>query len=1312
MAFLVLVTHAGTAAGEYLILPGGIKNLGQESFFGTSSLDIVEVPWGVETIPSRSFAYSSVSKIFLPGTVESIAPDAFEGSDVVLSSPIGSYAQEYAMEYGYPWEDSGAHYRLDFLDETRSIAESDMELPQLEITQSGELSLEGTLTEAQQEGLDAYNAKVRELNLKIESSNSQVQMLYESLRSFADVLPEATILDSGDTLSLSIGGMNLVVDQEFASIAQQDNVEGKNLSLNGETISFQMGGKEYYIASSGSSIFLSASEEEAIASAAAAGDFSWSALQHYYTLIQETLVTAGNAETIIEAVEPLYDTVVGDQEVLVNLAEKELASASEKNKSVWRKTITDEKKKLDFLQKCRKAITPLKKILKGYNIYQLCKEAMEIYYHWREILTIRDHGHPTSEELRFPKTVDISDQLNKDIKSLLILYGTNAVINLCQIYSAVVVIEEAAASAASITLTGFNPVTGAMILKTIVTALGKALMEGVKEAVAGMILDSFEKTRYDSVKYNDGLLHTVITGKVTDEETGKALKGVAVTTLLESCYTDAKGEYRLHVSPLTYTLHFSKKDYITAWSDPVSVARGQEAVLNFAMKPVDKSAQIAGVVYDSVSRKALKGVEVACGEETLVTGSDGNFSFTVEAGTYQMRFYKEQYIAQPFSVTVEEKEVKVEEIALVKGKEIRTREDLEYLQYDTNGDYYLGADIDLSDAPWTPLPWFSGSLDGNFHQITGMKVTGGSGDGAGLFLGLYGGEVMNLTITGAEINVPVDAEYKLVGILGGGANENSKVVGCHVAGDIVVSGGNTEGCVFAGGLAGTGNGSFFQNCTFIGSIKVKDPETAFVGGLIGASDDGTVKDCHIDAQITLDQESACSSPMGVNAYGVFNGNSTGENCHVNGSISVTSIDARTTACGVSGTANSTNNAQIKCMSTSGVAYATGCSGSFGGTNGGTVIAVTQTGAAHAMGMTGVSSGTNTAMVASRAGQTGGSAYAVGCIDCDQVTNAGNVMAATVNGEAVAQGIAGKGPDQCTKCINNGTVTANSVKGSAIAVGLSGCGKDSVNTGNVTSQIQQGSVVAQGVVNSDQSRNEASVSGTYQGTDDVAGSVSVQGLGNCTSSVNTGFLSAKVIKSTTSATVTGISGGSQCENLGRVEARNQSGQANARGVMANNCINRGAVFAHSSSTEVNESSNATAYGIGGSYSDSHNYGDITAISKSSRAYAYGYGSGSGCTSTGLVSATSQYFWQRPKPGGGSEGGLGSAYAVNSNMTQATVGGYTISAAGDERVNMYYFLAGCSKHKGEERRFVSFEPGTVSIDGCYVPAGYAYAVSSGN
>ena len=94
---------AGLAEG-ILTLPSAVKEIQAEAFAGAEGFAEIVLPEGVETIGERAFAESSIEKINLPRSVESIADDAFKGCDeLTIYGETGSYAQTYAAEHSIPF---------------------------------------------------------------------------------------------------------------------------------------------------------------------------------------------------------------------------------------------------------------------------------------------------------------------------------------------------------------------------------------------------------------------------------------------------------------------------------------------------------------------------------------------------------------------------------------------------------------------------------------------------------------------------------------------------------------------------------------------------------------------------------------------------------------------------------------------------------------------------------------------------------------------------------------------------------------------------------------------------------------------------------------------------------------------------------------------------------------------------------------------------------------------------------------------------------------------------------------------------------
>ena len=72
-----------------LNLSESVKCIEAETFCGDTSLDEVMLPEGVESIGALAFAYSGVTRIYLPDSLKSIAPDALEdcGSVAAWGNP-------------------------------------------------------------------------------------------------------------------------------------------------------------------------------------------------------------------------------------------------------------------------------------------------------------------------------------------------------------------------------------------------------------------------------------------------------------------------------------------------------------------------------------------------------------------------------------------------------------------------------------------------------------------------------------------------------------------------------------------------------------------------------------------------------------------------------------------------------------------------------------------------------------------------------------------------------------------------------------------------------------------------------------------------------------------------------------------------------------------------------------------------------------------------------------------------------------------------------------------------------------------------
>lgn len=98
------LTPAPTGVDDgVLTLPAGLVEIGSEAFAGTAARRIV-LPEGVERIGPRAFAdCPNLKHVSLPGSVEDIAEDAFDGApeDLILHGEVGSRAEEFAWAHDF-----------------------------------------------------------------------------------------------------------------------------------------------------------------------------------------------------------------------------------------------------------------------------------------------------------------------------------------------------------------------------------------------------------------------------------------------------------------------------------------------------------------------------------------------------------------------------------------------------------------------------------------------------------------------------------------------------------------------------------------------------------------------------------------------------------------------------------------------------------------------------------------------------------------------------------------------------------------------------------------------------------------------------------------------------------------------------------------------------------------------------------------------------------------------------------------------------------------------------------------------------------
>ena len=168
--------------------------------------------------------------------------------------------------------------------------------------------------------------------------------------------------------------------------------------------------------------------------------------------------------------------------------------------------------------------------------------------------------------------------------------------------------------------------------------------------------------------------------------------------------------------------------------------------------------------------------------------------------------------------------------AEVPEMEIYTAEDLKQIFSYPSGNYKLMRDIVLTEE-WVPVPYFSGTLDGNRHTISNMEITSHTGNVG--FISKMGSGAIVKNVAFYDVYIEIKGDSTAVGAIVGVQN-GGIIFGASVSGAIVVS--NTNSAVAGGivGLIATGSaGAAISNSYSLMSITGSYGVTDYMGGAVG-----------------------------------------------------------------------------------------------------------------------------------------------------------------------------------------------------------------------------------------------------------------------------------------------------------------------------------------------------------------------------------------------------------------------------------------------------------------------------------------------
>jgi len=1289
MALIILFTSIGGAAAETLRLPKTLKQIEEETFALTASVEEVDIPFGTEAINSRAFAGSGLSKIYIPSTVYSIAPDAFGSRDLTIVTPDGTFAKEFADEHGYAWEDGSAHYKLDTLQAAKDFLESEEEFTlMLEETEITLISTEGIMDEVQLAAINEINQKLLSYEKLAKEYAASMDSLTDAFSSLADELASASVIQQEDQVSFGLGSALYTISGDaLGSIGSDYEIVSAEQTEDGTGVITEVtsGGKTYYLISSANGTVVSSSKAAAIQLAARGETDDNTLIAVVEDFLGRLSYCSFPVAQGIQKIKELAKNMLWDA-IDTNTLIKDPSHAH----LVPEEVFLDAEERLEFAKKLWDGARRAEEIWRKLNIIGTISGIWSCIKKFHELDQFVAHDHPIPGIALDEQRKELIDQMNKQISSAKHLYVCNGILS---------TIDLASSMACTITVIArfIPPLTGpASLLHMMSNSVKASLAMYASQSAASLTADS----EFNAVKEADSKLHSFVYGSIIDAKTNEPLPDVAVTNGSMTALSDENGDYKIYLFPESHTLLFRKNNYENN-GFVVSLSPKQELKQDIALTRLPSGAMVHGTVTSQKDGEPLEGVQVTFGEQETCTDADGRYRFDeVEAGSCAVSFYKPGFARWEDTLEfMKDQELELN-IVLADCYVIKTREDLEDVAKDLMGNFVLGNDIDLSGEPWTPLPWFSGTFDGAGYSIDGMHIDAATEDNSGLFIGLYNGHVYNLKMSGVDVDIDAATSFAAIGSICGSLNNQSSLLNCTVTGKVSVTSAESNRDLFAGGLAGISDLGYITDCYSGVDVSVVTPNSVHAGGLTGILNNGEAKNSYAVGDVTATQSGSNASAF-LKAFGtLYSASSLADTCHADGSVTASSTNGTALAVGVSRSINSMNLASVSATTENGSATAIGYQEGNNGINKGSVLATAAgSGSATAFGFDKVDVGKNDGSVTART--VSGYALAIGCENTgSRVTNNGNVAAQSISGGANANGLRGADSDS-TGCKNSGSVSANGVTNQALAIGVYGC-TSSENTGSVTVVSSKGTAVGQGMTMCTDSANYGNVYVTYEGADNVRGSMSAQGLNTCASSTNIGNVIGEVKASTTVCTATGVSGGSGNVNNGAVRATSPSGLANARGVYASNSQNYADIYACSTANSEGDHNSATAYGIGPGYTNSFNGGSVTAVSENGSAYAYGTGGGSGCSSTGQVLAVTNHFIS-----GSDLIVLGNACAYNSTNVQANVAGYSVSASDGNAMNLYYFAAwpNCPYHCEMERKFVTYPQGSSPNNpyGCFCYCG---------
>lgn len=635
LCITMLFTTYGCAFADTLKLPEQLTVISDEAFAGDLSLDVIDVPWGTERIESGIFTGSGISRIYIPGTVNYIADDAFDGTSVTILSPYDSFAMQYAEAHSLKWENCGTHYKEYTPETPEKPSEDEIPLSEAGMDLMEVLPLDLATDDEQRAFIEEYNAMILEQNAIATRYNAQVSDLYTSMLNMSEHTSELSVEQSDGMVIYDLYGINMLVDQCIidgdVTLSEMSN---EDISEENAYYCIPTDNGNAYLSFSGNCVTLSMSMPRAATNVLMAPGDRDSDMRNLMDSIKSTVDVLDSLHTALDV---HMDNALNTADEMVLQNQRRLKFFKKRAQNGTTQWWTDlyrlgERSEIENLKQSlaeQKNLHKLNRVSSAFNIPGILLTLADICDKMTTINKIYDHEHPVNIDLSYPEGVDISDKMNANIQRLRGLYITDAIATLIQLVSACATIVSAASVAGA-------PVA----LATAATTLALT--------VAQTGIQMLEDILYDSIIESDGRLHTCIYGWITDFMTGKPIKNSSVTDEKLYTLTDENGYYELHIEPGASTVYFDCADY-NKNGKVVTIDSGDSLEVNIQLD--QDTGVVCGYIIDKVTRTRLSGVTVYNSDFSTVTDTYGYYNITLPAKNTVLHFIKEGYTAEHLEVT-------------------------------------------------------------------------------------------------------------------------------------------------------------------------------------------------------------------------------------------------------------------------------------------------------------------------------------------------------------------------------------------------------------------------------------------------------------------------------------------------------------------------------------------------------------------------------------------------------------------------------------------------------------------------------------